>query len=617
MAFPPVPVYPKALDSDYTLYLVYNTTETRLSMDNSPWAQEISIFPVAADKAEVWADNGFGNIEGELFYYDSVEKDANGKVNKLKGCAREIGGEKTKFNKKGTWVRSYVIAEHHNQLVDAILKTQNFIGYNFDPRPETLDWRIRNLQALDVIFDDYTCPDVNFTFDILENDPVKGVLADYSIQITPPGSISSFRLDFGDGDFTVSALTGQHRYAINARIDPVVQVSNDKCQIVQTPIERDNPAEPAAQVTNDFDFAVPESPDIPDFTFVPCQVPEPDLNVPPIITPCISIDGAITPIPSVITGPSINLVSQVTITSNNPINITQSVIQIIGDIPSIILIDPPIPPTIIIDPPIPPTIVIVPPQSNIMLDLDFTQMPRMEVDWGTPPDMEVALTMAKAVKTPQKFATDPALLNEFGSEFADLFDVSQTMNVSYEPAGIPSEIMIIAPDMKDIKIDTGDLFKKKIHIDASEVNIPTNIIIHGPDSPLPNSIKLDASDLTSAVEFLQSNPIKVDFSNVPKTIKLEMEKSIPDRIVIDVPNPLPKEIIIKHDIPNEIILTAPQSIPLSLPPELALPIKFPDVMPEIPLVFKGSPIEFKIVMDEVIDKTADGRNCVMITPCKI
>ena len=39
MAFPPVPVYPKAIDSNYTLYLVYNTTETKLAADNSPWAQ--------------------------------------------------------------------------------------------------------------------------------------------------------------------------------------------------------------------------------------------------------------------------------------------------------------------------------------------------------------------------------------------------------------------------------------------------------------------------------------------------------------------------------------------------------------------------------------------------
>src|SRR5688572_19689851 len=116
MAFPPLPVYPHGIDDDYTLYLVFNTTETKLAADNSPWAQEVQIVPVAADEEDIWADNGFANIEGELFYYDSVERNANGKVSKLKGCARNMGGEKTQFNKKGTWIRSYVVAEHHNQL---------------------------------------------------------------------------------------------------------------------------------------------------------------------------------------------------------------------------------------------------------------------------------------------------------------------------------------------------------------------------------------------------------------------------------------------------------------------------------------------------------------------
>ena len=41
---------------------------------------------------------------------------------------------KTQFNKKGVWVRSYVVAEHHNQLVMSVLKTQTFIGYNLNTK---------------------------------------------------------------------------------------------------------------------------------------------------------------------------------------------------------------------------------------------------------------------------------------------------------------------------------------------------------------------------------------------------------------------------------------------------------------------------------------------------
>lgn len=56
MAFPPVPVYPQAIDSDYTLYLVYDTTETRLAVDNSAWSQEIDI-SISCDHAELSTAN--------------------------------------------------------------------------------------------------------------------------------------------------------------------------------------------------------------------------------------------------------------------------------------------------------------------------------------------------------------------------------------------------------------------------------------------------------------------------------------------------------------------------------------------------------------------------------
>jgi hypothetical protein len=618
MAFPPVPVYPKAIDSDYTLYLVHNTTETRLAADNLPWAQEIDIIPVPQDKDDIWADNGFANIEGELLYYDSVERNEFGKVVKLKGCARQIGGEKTRFNKKGTWIRSCVVAEHHNQLVDCIMKTQNFIGFNFDSRMETLDWRIRNLRELEVIFDDFNCPDINFTFNIIENHPVRGTLARYSLEITPPGSINNFRLDFGDGTFTTSELEGEHRYAVNARIDPVVRVSNDQCQIVQTPIERSNPAEPPPEVIEKFDFPIPEFPDVPDFIFVPCEVPEPDINVPALVVPCISIEGQIGAIPSIIQGPNINLVSQVTITATNPVNITQSVVQIIGgdNIPNVIIIDPPIPPTIIIDPPIPPTIVIVPPQSNITLDLDFAELPRLEVDWGTPPEMEVALTFAQQVKTPQRFAANEALLSEFGEEFADLFDVSHTMKVEYEPVGIPSEIKVLPPDLKDIKVDTRDLFTRKIQIDTTGVNIPTDIHIYGPESPIPNSIKFDASDLPERIDLVyRGEAIPIDASSMPKVITVEMEKEIPHKILVEMPRPIPEKIIVESNIPERIILESPKAIPIVVPEDVVLPVKFPDKMPEVELVWRGNPIEVKVTMDEIAGEKQEGRNCFMMVPC--
>ena len=68
------------------------------TQDNLAWSDSISIKPVDAEKDEIWAENGFANINGELFYYDGVEKDINNKINKFKRCARNVGGKETKFN---------------------------------------------------------------------------------------------------------------------------------------------------------------------------------------------------------------------------------------------------------------------------------------------------------------------------------------------------------------------------------------------------------------------------------------------------------------------------------------------------------------------------------------
>jgi hypothetical protein len=387
-------------------------------------------------------------------------------------------------------------------------------------------------------------------------------------------------------------------------------VSNDKCQIIQTPIERANPQEPPPQVQEVFDIPVPEIPNIPDFTFVTCDVPEPDINLPPLVFPCISLEGQIGPLPSVISGPDITMVSNVTITSTNDILILHSTVEIIGDIniPSIIFID--VVPTIIIDPPIPPTIIIIPRDSVIAFELDATELPRLEIDWGQPPDMEVALTLAKNVKTPERFAVDPDIVNEFGEEFADLFEASKTMKVEYESVGIPEEIRIIPPEMPDIKVD----MPTKIKVESPD--IPTDIQIHGPKSPIPNSIRLDAGELPEAVDLVfKGNPIKLDTSDMPTTIKLESE--IPERIIVEMPEPIPEKITLEHDLPDKIILEAPKTIELEIPDGLGIPLILPDEMPEVEMVYRGAPVEVKITMDEILNKEADGRNCVMITPCPV
>jgi hypothetical protein len=606
MPFPPIPSFPKAIDTDRTLFLVYNSTESKLCSDNAAFAEEVEIIPVPEEADEIWPSNGFATIEGEMFYYDSVGLDSNGKVNKLKGCARSLTG-KTKFNPRGTWVRGFVVAEHHNQLVDAVLNLENFVGYNFDTRHETLDWRIRNLQSLNVITDDFGCPDVIFHFNVLDDDPEAGIIASYSITITPPGSITSFRLDFGDGTFTTTLFEGTHQYALNSVVDPVLTISNDRCQMVLTPVERENPSEPPVIAEDEFAPPFPDIPDFPDFTFVPCTVPEADINLPPIVFPCVSLSGS--NFPSIIDGPDINMVSHVVIEGPD-INIPSHVTIEGGfSLPSIIYVDAP--PTIVIDPPIPPTIVIVT-QSSITLGVNWSDMPAIPIDWGEAPPMEVKLSFAQSVPEPTLFAQDTSLKNEFGDEFADLFAGAERRRIDFQTVGIPSEIKIESPVFPKVEVDASAL--KDVRINIETPNIPTDIIVHGPETPIPTDITIHGpvTPLPTMIEVVNKNvptQIEVVCPDLPRKIELELTSEIPKRILVEIPTPIPTTIFVDGS-----------GIPTTLTVEgfpKGIPVLFPDEMPKIELVYKGSPIEMKISMDEIMT-TADGekRPCFALVPCQ-
>jgi hypothetical protein len=609
MPFPPSPTYPKAIDTNYTLFLVYNTTESRLCRDNAAWAEEMQILPVAADQDEIWPDNGFANIDGELFYYDSVEKNDDGKVYKLKGCARNLTG-RTKFNPKGTWVRGFVVAEHHNQLVEAVLKLENFVGFNFDPRQETLDWRIRHLQGLNTIPDDYNCPDVSFFFTIVENNPETGIIAEYLIQIPAEGIVTTFRLDFGDGTFTTTALEGTHRYAINAVIDPVLTVSNDKCQMIVTPVERENPSEPQSPDDDEFTIPFPTFNDIPDFTFVPCEIPEQDLNLPPLVTVCsegsnIDIGDFNLPSTILIEGPYINMVSHVTIEGG-------------FTLPSHIFVD--MPPTVVIDPPIPPTIVIVTSSDVQNLSLNMDNMPKLEVDWGSgPPPIQVELAFSKPVSEPKLFAQ--SVPNEFGDEFADLFAAQEHISVEYEAVGIPSKILIEAPSsLPKLEIDTTPL--KDLRIAVDDPKIPSSIQVFGPENPIPTDIRIHgpATPLPAQIEVINKNiPSQMELVASPDLPrKIELEHDLPRKIVVELPTPIPDKIILDASgLPKSIPVTGiPDAIEL-LPPPGGIPLLMPEKMPQMELAYNGPPIEVKVTLDQLLGggENSEGRPCFMLVPC--
>lgn len=580
MVFPPNPVYPKQIDSDATLFLVHNTTESYLAENNDPWSTEVQIIPVLADKDEIWPDNGFATIEGELFYYGETEKDFNGKVYKLKKCARNLSGSKTKFNPSGTWVRGFVVAEHHNQLVNAVLAVENFVGYNFDPRPETVDWRIRNLQGLATIADDYNCPDVNFTFNIVESDPQTGVLVSYLIEVQSNGTLptSNFRLDFGDGTFTTTTLSGTHRYAIGANIDPILTISNNNCQYIQSPTNRQSSSIITEFTEVPFEIPLPPTAIIPPINQISLVCADPELQLPPLITPCASLSG----IPSVIVGPDINIVSAVTITGPSfPIPSTISFINS-PIIPEVIVFDnlPDFPDTISIVGNIPSVIIIDNPSSAIAFSLNLDTLPMLQVDYGVMPPMKLELVSSKPVS--KSFTAK----NEFGPQFSDIFEDNQT--IEYEPVSIPSLITIQPPTEEEMtfKFDTVGLKSTFNEISDMIKDTTKNLT-----ESFKEAIK-EFKDQTIKLE--QEKPLKLDLND---TLKLEM------------PSEFPKILLDTNDI----------SIPVTGIPDF-IKLQFPEEMPKIPLVYEGNPIqtqvEVKLVMDDMIVSKEDGTtNCVMIVPC--
>jgi len=334
VGFPPVPLYPNGVDSDRTLFLVFNTSEAPTVADNPAWSEEITIQPQPDTKPEIWADNGFANIDGELFYYDDVDKNTDDRVFRFKRCLRNLGGTDTHFNKACTFVRGFVIAEHHIQLVETICKVEKFVGIDFSPNEETLDFRIRNLVEQPIIFDDFSCPDVNFTFVIVDSDPASGILANFLIEIN--GTFTGFRLDFGDGSFTTSASSGSHRYSANAPVDPVLVVENSSCQTITTDVASDRIEDPSPPVEAPFEIDIPAFPEFPVIDIPGFVEADAAFNFPPIQFPCLqSIPGIgdVGDIPSIIEFGDVDIPS---IIEFGPVDIPSIIIFGDVEIPSII-----------------------------------------------------------------------------------------------------------------------------------------------------------------------------------------------------------------------------------------------------------------------------------------
>lgn len=608
VGFPPIPVYPQGLDSDTTLFKVYNTAEAPLSANNSAWADEVAIEPASVN--EQWADNGFATLSGEIFYYDAVEKNIDGKVYKLKRCARNLGGTHTKNNIKGTYVRGFVLAEHHNQMVDAVLLTERYF--------KDLEARVDRLIAEPTCLDDCAPTSTYLKIDTLAKDTgCNGTIISYTANIND--DYSKFALNFGDGSST-TLTTGTHTYLPGANIEPTLLIGNDCGETITTPHDVATINEPTATTTSSvLEVPIPEIPEFPQIIIPEIDVPETTLTLPQIVLPCMDI-GPIGPI---------NVPSLITIDPAVPSHITVDPIEI----PSFITIANPIPSLIAIDGYIPANITIIGSVGNISLittplknisligggsipsvvsiiggftlptTVTINYNGCLSVDYGTPSAISVigipssiqCSVIVSCASTGARAAAEAVDSEEFQDSFAA---ANASSNEFVEGLNIPSEIKIIAPEMPDIKIKHN--LPLKINLDVPKMdNISLIVPAHLPQQisligNVPETIRID-SDIPSA--------ISLDTSNLPGAIKLEIPSILP-AISLDTSslpqtikvNGIPDTIELKGHIPSEIFVKVPENL-------------------EVPLVYKGPPIPIKFDEKAFTGENGEDLPCFAIVPC--
>jgi len=658
VSFPPIPIYPTAFDDDSTLFLVFNTTETIITSDVPAWGEEIDIKPVRADAADIWADNGFATISGELLYYDSVNKNGFGHVTKLKNCVRNLGGTATQFNAAGTYIRGFVIAEHHNQIVDAIINLEEFLGDQDCTLEDAVTCCLEELEASPgECPDDGNCPIIDFAItDITESeDNCTGTTISYTINVN--GVVNQFDLDFGDGTNTTSTESGSHVFPPGANIDLIITASNDFCEVIVTPtgaseipistpttpgIPGATPFSPGGPPPNDpFIFPVPNI-SIPNISITPIECPSIDISLPPLVEPCFELNP--------FGQPDINFG-----TTDIDINVP-STIAIVPPIPSSITITPQVPETITITPPIPTIISVIDDIPEIISVIDdipeiisliddlpscisicedlpscislcVPDIPNISVDWGTPPTISACIT----IRCPSSSSAAP-FVGPIFDEDDFLWDdnADATWPKQAEQTTTKSVYPTAATPVTPIKPPSTPTIEASVDFDEELLGIPSEIIIHPPIIPdinirhnLPSEINLNCPTIPEQISFvgLESLPtsielvapsdlaIPIDASSLPQSIAIDWGNA-PRSLMVSFPD-IPT-ICVEHDIPTTISVEG-------IPPTISVE-GIPDsiAVTGFPKSLKVDPVEVIVKLDMqnlITNRDEEGYHCVAIVPC--
>ena len=170
------PVFPLGLDGDDVLFHVHNTSETRLRVAMDPDSSSVLVDPRDWGEAERWSrSGGILNIEGELIYYGDVIVEERGdgsgseRIVGFTNLIRGYDGTGAAHHHEGDWVRGFVMAEHHNALARAVEGIETLMGVDGSADHESIDYRLRDLQELQVEPDDYDCPYGVYWYETVED----------------------------------------------------------------------------------------------------------------------------------------------------------------------------------------------------------------------------------------------------------------------------------------------------------------------------------------------------------------------------------------------------------------------------------------------------------------
>lgn len=466
--------------------------------------------PTPGSYPEVWPESGFVTLPDEIVYYEFVDVDHNGKVTALRRCTRGVEGTPRSYP-QGTPVYGCVVAQQHNQLVNAVIEIEKTIGEltstiastptDFTTQTDMLGFGASLHAALSVMkgvaaANDDTCPDVILHF----NSPVpvpSGTDAEFCVRIYPWNPEWSYILDFGDGSSTTTEFSGTHSFTADGT--PTVTVTTDTCTIVvqaSSPEDGIDITPPLPDLPDGFYMDIPDVPSFPVFSQTRKVCPGNLFNLPPMQVPYLELCSVV----------SMSSVSSVT--SVSPCEVLVSIVNCC--IPSEISIVGCCPPSIIsIEGCCLPSTISVIGCSTIA----FENTPPSVISFeGCCPPSVISFENCFIPSVITFENVPPSEISLVGFVVHDLISITCCdfpSVVSMTCCDFPSTISITCCEFPSI-------------ISFSDPSLPTEISLIGPSIPIPSAISFICCDIPSIISFANPDlPTMISLiGDVPSSISI-------------------------------------------------------------------------------------------------